>query len=133
MNLMLRAHSFLMLAGGSIPGDKRPLDDAEKWGVTLAGLGIVLAALFLLVIIIFLFGKLFDRLNTVNQEKAKQAAAEKAPKAKPAPVTTTAPAPKAPAQTTTAPAPKAPTQTVTTPAPKAPSQTATSPATKRGA
>ena len=97
MNLMLRAHSFLMLAGGSIPGDKRPLDDAEKWGVTLAGLGIVLAALFLLVIIIFLFGKLFDRLNTVNQEKAKQAAAEKAPKAKPAPVKTPAPAPKAPA------------------------------------
>ena len=46
---------------------------------------------------IFLFGKLFDRLNTVNQEKAKQAAAEKAPKAKPAPVKTPAPAPKAPA------------------------------------
>jgi Na+-transporting methylmalonyl-CoA/oxaloacetate decarboxylase gamma subunit len=84
-----------MLAGGSIPGDKRPLDDAEKWGVTLAGLGIVLAALFLLVIIIFLFGKLFDRLNTVNQEKAKQAAAEKAPKAKPAPSTSGFPRPAA--------------------------------------
>ena len=97
MNLMLRAFNLVMLAGGSIPGDKRPLDDAEKWGVTLAGLGIVLAALFLLVIIIFLFGKLFDRLNTVNQEKAKQAAAKKAPKAKPSPVKAPAPAPKAPA------------------------------------
>jgi Na+-transporting methylmalonyl-CoA/oxaloacetate decarboxylase gamma subunit len=97
MNLMLRAHNLIMLAGGSIPGDKRPLDDAEKWGVTLAGLGIVLSALFLLVIIIFLFGKLFDRINATNQQKAKQAAADKAPKAKPAPVKAPAPAPKAPA------------------------------------
>jgi Na+-transporting methylmalonyl-CoA/oxaloacetate decarboxylase gamma subunit len=99
MDFILKAHNFLLLAGGSIPGDKRPLEDAEKWGVTLAGLGIVICALLLLVIVIFVFGRIFDALNTTNQEKAKQAAAAKAPKPNPAPVKKQAPAPKAPAPT----------------------------------
>lgn len=97
MNFMLQAHGLITMAGGSIPGDKRPLDPAERWGVTLAGLGIVMAALLLLVIIIFLFGKIFDGINAANQEKAKKAAAAKAPKAPPAPVKQAAPAPAAPA------------------------------------
>ncbi len=97
MNFMLRANNLIMLAGGSIPGDQRPLDDAQKWGVTLAGIGIVLCALLLLVVIIFLFGKIFDGINATNQQKAKQAAADKAPKVKPSPVKAPAPAPKAPA------------------------------------
>lgn len=94
MNFMLQAHDLMMLAGGSIPGDKRPLDNAERWGVTLAGLGIVIAALLLLVIIIFLFGKIFDRINAASQEKAKKAAAAKAPKPAPAPAKASPAAPK---------------------------------------
>ena len=105
MDLMLRTHHLIQLAGGSIPGDKRPLDDAEKWGVTLAGIGIVLAALLLLVIVIFVFGRIFEALNTTNQQKAKQEAAAKAPKANPVPVKKQEPAPKAPAP---APAPPVP-------------------------
>lgn len=96
MNLFVQAHRLIMLAGGSIPGDKRPLDDAEKWGVTLAGIGIVLAALVILVFVIFLFGKLFDAINAASSKKAARNAAAKAPKAAPAPAKQTAPAPKAP-------------------------------------
>lgn len=97
MNLMFQAHRLISLAGGSIPGDKRPLDDAEKWGVTLAGIGIVMAALVLLVFVIFLFGKLFDAINAANSQKAAKNAAAKAPKAAPAPAKQAAPAPKPPA------------------------------------
>ena len=97
MNFMLQAHDLMMLAGGSIPGDKRPLSPDEQWGVTLAGIGIVLAALLLLVLVIFLFGKIFEGINAVNQQKAKKAAAAKAPKPTAAPIKQAAPAPKAPA------------------------------------
>lgn len=102
MNLMLQAHGLIMLAGGSIPGDKRPLDNAERWGVTLAGLGIVIAALVILVFIIFLFGKIFDAINTASSKKAARKAAEKAPKAVPSPIKKEVTAPKE-----TAPAPAA--------------------------
>lgn len=102
MNLMLQAHGLIMLAGGSIPGDKRPLDEAERWGVTLAGLGIVMAALLLLVFIIFLFGRLFDAINAANNKKAAKKAADKAPKAVSSPIKKQAPAPQT---QTAAPAP----------------------------
>lgn len=94
MDLIQKGHQLLLLAGGSIPGDKRPLDDSEKWGVTLAGMGIVLAALVLLVIIIFIFGKIFDSINSTNRQKAAKKAAEKAPKPSPSPLKSPAPAPK---------------------------------------
>lgn len=109
MNLMFQAHRLITLAGGSIPGDKRPLDDAEKWGVTLAGFGIVLSALVLLVLIIFLFGKIFDAINAASSKKKAKPAAPKAPKAAPAPAKQTSPAPKAPAPAP-APAPAAAAQ-----------------------
>lgn len=104
MNLMIRANNLLMLAGGSIDGDKKPLDPSEMWGVTLAGLGIVIAALALLVIIIFLFGKLFDVINSDKKKVQSAEVAAKAPKAapvkpaapeKPKPVQAAAPAPAA--------------------------------------
>ena len=85
MNLMLTAHNWIMLAGGSIAGDKKPLDSSEYLGVTFAGIGIVLLALALLVVIIMLFGKIFDGINKKQQEKEKAAAAAKAPKASPTP------------------------------------------------
>lgn len=103
MDLMLRASHLLMLAGGSIDGDKKPLDVNEYLGVTFAGLGIVIAALAILVILIFLFGKLFDALDGAKQRKETKAAADKAPKttkaaapvkaAPPAPAPAPAPAP----------------------------------------
>ena len=85
MNLILTAHNWIMLAGGSIDGNKKPLDSSEYLGVTFAGMGIVLLALALLVVIIMLFGKIFDGINKNQQTKAKVAAAAKAPKASPAP------------------------------------------------
>ncbi len=85
MNLMLTAHNWIMLAGGSIDGDKKPLDSSEYLGVTFAGIGIVLLALALLVVIIMLFGKIFDGINKSQQGKEKAAAAAKAPKASPTP------------------------------------------------
>lgn len=97
MNFMLQAHGLITMAGGSIPGDKRPLSPAEQWGVTLAGLGIVMAALLLLVVIIWLFGKIFDGINAASQQKAKKQAAAKAPKATPSPVKQAAPPKAAPA------------------------------------
>jgi hypothetical protein len=54
MNFLSIASSLTLLAGGSIDGDKRPLDSSEIWGVLVAGLGVVMAVLALLVIIIFL-------------------------------------------------------------------------------
>ncbi|MDE5564304.1 MAG: OadG family protein [Oscillospiraceae bacterium] len=91
MNLMFLANNLLLLAGGSIDGDKRPLDSSERWGVTLAGLGIVLAALVLLIVVIFIFGKIFEAINSNKQKKDAAAAAAKAPKT--APKKTPAPAP----------------------------------------
>ncbi len=87
MNLISWASHLPMLAGGSIDGQNRPTVD-EYLGVTFAGLGIVIAALALLVFIIFLFGKIFDALDGAKQRKEAQAAADKAPKTtgKPAPV-----------------------------------------------
>ena len=85
MNLILTAHNWIMLAGGSIAGDKKPLDSSEYLGVTFAGIGIVLLALALLVVIIMLFGKIFDGINKSQQTKEKAAAAAKAPKASPTP------------------------------------------------
>ena len=103
MHPLLLANHLILLAGG-IDADKRPLDNSEKWGVTLVGLGTVIAALAILVVVIFLFGKIFDQLNknqkakeSAAKQKAKQAApAKKAPapaKPAPAPVKKAAPAP----------------------------------------
>ena len=91
---LLLANHLIMLAGGSIDGNKRPLDSSERWGVTLAGLGIVIAALALLVVIIFLFGKIFESINAKQKAKEAALAEKKKPKASPAPVKKTpAPAP----------------------------------------
>ena len=103
MHPLLLANHLILLAGG-IDADKRPLDNSEKWGVTLVGLGVVIAALAILVVVIFLFGKIFDTINknqkakeSAAKQKAKQAApAKKAPapaKPAPAPVKKAAPAP----------------------------------------
>lgn len=101
MNLMLRASHLLMLAGGSIDGNKKPLDADEYLGVTFAGLGIVIAALALLVVVIYMFGRIFDGLDGAQQRKGTKAAADKAPKtAKTAPAPVKAP----PAPEKTAPA-----------------------------
>ena len=91
MDLISMANAKLLLAGGSIPGDNK-LGVEQQWGVTLAGLGIVLAALLLLVFIIWLFGRIFDGLNTVDRNKATKKAAANAPKASPSPLRTPAPA-----------------------------------------
>lgn len=72
------------LAGGSIDAGKQPLDTSEIWGVTLAGIGIVFAGLILLVLVILIFGKIFDTINQRKTNKESAAAAQKAPKA-PAP------------------------------------------------
>lgn len=84
MNIQFLPGSLAMLAGGSIDGDKRPLDGGEIAGVTLAGLGIVFACLVILVLVIFMFGKIFDAINRKKKNKEAAAAALKAPKA-PAP------------------------------------------------
>lgn len=91
---LLLANHLIMLAGGSIDGNKRPLDSSERWGVTFAGLGIVIVALALLVVIIFLFGKIFESINAKQKAKEAALAEKKKPKASPAPVKkTSAPAP----------------------------------------
>ncbi len=100
MNLLM-VNNLLMLAGGSIDGDAH-MDGSQYWGVTLAGLGIVIAALALLVIVIFLFGKLFDFIHSDKKKVQSAAAAAKAPKSappKPAP-----PAPKSAAPAVAVPA-----------------------------
>ena len=86
MNHIITAHNLAMLAGGSISGDKKPLDPSEQWGVTLAGLGIVIAGLLILVLVIFLFGKLFDAIGAAQKAKEAAKVAEKTPKPAPAPV-----------------------------------------------
>ncbi|MBR7039816.1 MAG: OadG family protein [Oscillospiraceae bacterium] len=106
MDTMLKAHSLLLMAGGSISGDQKPLTNDQRVGVTLAGLGIVIAALALLVLVIFCFGKIFDSINAAEKAKADRKAAEKAPK--PAAVKAVAPAPApAPAAPAASPAPPA--------------------------
>ncbi|MBR0484941.1 MAG: OadG family protein [Oscillospiraceae bacterium] len=97
MHPLLLANQLIMLAGG-IDGNKRPLDDSEKWGVTLVGLGVVIAALAILVVVIMLFGKIFDQINKNQKAKASAEAEKKKPKQAPAPVK------KAPAETKPAPA-----------------------------
>ena len=79
MHPLLLANQLIMLAGG-IDGNKRPLDDSEKWGVTLVGLGVVIAALAILVVIIMLFGKIFDQIDKNQKAKASAAAEKKKPK-----------------------------------------------------
>lgn len=93
MHPLLLANHLVMLAGGSIDGNKKPLDNSERWGVTLAGLGIVIAALALLVVIIFLFGKIFDAINAKQKAKEAKIAEQKKPKNTPAPVKKAPPAP----------------------------------------
>ena len=106
MDTMLKAHSLLLMAGGSISGDQKPLTNDQRVGVTLAGIGIVIAALALLVLVIFCFGKIFDSINAAEKAKADRKAAEKAPK--PAAVKAVAPAPApAPAAPAASPAPPA--------------------------
>lgn len=100
MKLLYLANDLLLLAGGSIDGDKRPLDPSEQAGVTLAGLGIVIAALAILVVVIFLFGKLFDFIHSDKKKVQSAAVSAKAPK---------------PAQPKTEPAKAAPVKKAATP------------------
>ncbi|MBR1529292.1 MAG: OadG family protein [Oscillospiraceae bacterium] len=93
MHPLLLANHLIMLAGG-IDGNKKPLDGSEIWGVTLVGLGTVIAALALLVVVILLFGKIFDQIN--KNQKAKEAAEAAKKKPKQAPVKKAAPAPAQP-------------------------------------
>ena len=109
MDTMLKAHSLLLMAGGSISGDQKPLTNDQRWGVTLAGIGIVLAALALLVLVIFCFGKIFDGINAAEKAKADRKAAEKAPKPAAVQAKALAPAP-APAAPAASPAPAPPAE-----------------------
>ncbi|MDE5768730.1 MAG: OadG family protein [Oscillospiraceae bacterium] len=84
MNPLLLANHMILLAGG-IDGNKH-LDNSERWGITLVGLGIVIAALALLVVIIFLFGKIFESINAKQKAKETAIAEQKKPKNSPAPV-----------------------------------------------
>lgn len=79
MNYMSIANMLGRMAGGAIPADKH-MNSSEIWGVTLAGFGIVFAALILLVFIIFLFGKIFDAINQKKKDKEAANAATQAPK-----------------------------------------------------
>ena len=97
MHPLLLANPFLRLAGG-IDANQRPLTSEQQWGVTLVGLGVVIAALAILVVIIMLFGKIFDSIN--KNQKAKESAAKAKQKAK-----QPAPAKKAPAPAPAKPAP----------------------------
>lgn len=99
MNFQSAVNHINMLAGGSIPGQDL-LNGAQITGVTIAGLGIVFSGLVILVLVIMLFGKIFDSINQKKAAKEAAAAAQNAPKAAPKPA---APAPAAPA----APAPAA--------------------------
>ena len=94
MNLSFLTSNLLTLAGGAIDGGRRPTVD-EYLGVTFAGLGIVIAALAILVLVIFCFGKIFDALDGAAQRKKTKNAADKAPKTsqKPAAPVKAAPAP----------------------------------------
>lgn len=94
MNFTSTATDLLQLAGGSIPGPAE-LNDSQIWGVTIAGLGIVFAGLVLLVLVIWLFGKIFDTIALKKKAKADAIAAQNAPKvsAKPAPAPAPVPAP----------------------------------------
>lgn len=83
MQLMLLSNPLPRLAGGSIPGDTH-MDGAQVAGVLLAGLGVVFAVLVMLVILIFLFGKLFEQINGRKKQKETAKVTEKAPKAAPA-------------------------------------------------
>lgn len=93
MHSLLLANRLIMLAGG-IDGNKRPLDDSEKWGVTLVGIGVVIAALAILVVVILLFGKIFEQIDKNQRAKAAAAAEKKKPESAPAPPVKKAPAPK---------------------------------------
>ncbi len=99
MNFQSAVNHINMLAGGSIPGQDL-LDSSQIWGVTIAGLGIVFSCLVLLVLVIFLFGKIFEVINKKKADKQAAKVAANAPKAVPKP----AAAPSAPAPAASAPA-----------------------------
>ncbi len=96
MNFQSAVNHINMLAGGSIPGQDL-LDSSQIWGVTIAGLGIVFACLVLLVLVIFLFGKIFEVINKKKADKQAAKVAASAPKAVPKPAAASAPAASAPA------------------------------------
>lgn len=110
MHPLVLANRIIMLAGG-IDGGKKPLSDSEKWGVTLVGLGVVIAALAILVGAITLLGKFFEH-QEKNQKPKSSAPAKPKPKSPPAP------AKKAPAPAAAKPATKsAPAKSAPAPAP----------------
>ena len=82
MHPLLLANHLIMLAGG-FDADYH-LTPSERWGVTLVGLGVVIEALAILVVVILLFGKIFDQINKNQKEKQAAAAAKKKPKQAPA-------------------------------------------------
>lgn len=79
MQLMLSTNCLPLLAGGSIPGDTH-MDGAQVAGVLMAGLGVVFAALVLLVVLIFLFGKLFELINGRKNKKRLRKSPKKLPR-----------------------------------------------------
>ncbi len=83
MNFMSITNVLGPMADGAIPGDKH-MNSAEIWGVTLAGFGIVFAALVILVFVIFLFGRIFEAMHQKKKNKESAQAATQAPKSAPA-------------------------------------------------
>lgn len=103
MNFMSIVNGPLQMAGGSIPGPDK-LNPSQIIGVTIAGLGIVFACLVLLVLVIWLFGKIFDSIGQSKKAKEVAIAAKNAPKttqaapAKPAPAPAAVTAPAVPVE-----------------------------------
>ena len=83
MNLTTAASLITRMEGG-IQGDAH-MDGGQVAGVTLAGLGVVFAVLILLVLIIYLFNKLFEGIYNSQRKKEINQAAQSAPKADPTP------------------------------------------------
>ncbi|MBQ8927420.1 MAG: OadG family protein [Oscillospiraceae bacterium] len=90
MNLMNAASLITRLEGG-IDGDVH-MDGGQIAGVTVAGLGVVFAVLVLLVLIIFLFNKIFEAIYNSQRKKEISEAAQSAPKSDPVPAAAAKPA-----------------------------------------
>lgn len=91
--------TFVRLLSSNIPPNKTDLDAGTVASVVITGISVVFIGLIILIVLVTLYGKIFEAINASAEKKAKakaeeEAAAkaetqEKAPESKPAP----APAP----------------------------------------
>jgi sodium pump decarboxylase gamma subunit len=87
--------SALTLANNStIPADKTNLDAGTVASVVITGISVVFIGLILLIILVSIYGKIFEVINKKAADKAKaKAEAAKAAAKKPEPAKSAAPAP----------------------------------------